>query len=66
MYSIVVPVEIVTELYHIREREGISMRKQILEAVKKHIKAAKRRSKKPVEIKGMETLVEMGFGRAER
>lgn len=45
MYSLVVPKEMVTELYLIREKTGISIRKQILTAVLKHIKSSKRLSK---------------------
>ena len=37
MYSLVIPPEIVSELYHIREKTGKSIRKQILNAVNESI-----------------------------
>jgi hypothetical protein len=36
-YSLVVPSELEEGLYHIREATGVSIRKQILLAVTKHI-----------------------------
>ena len=37
-YSLVVPPELVTELYFIREKTKVSIRKQILQSVESHIK----------------------------
>ena len=36
-YSLVIPKDLVTEMYFIREETGISIRKQILEAIKSHV-----------------------------
>ena len=40
-YSLVVPPELVTELYFIREKTKISIRKQILQSVESHVKEHK-------------------------
>ena len=40
-YSLVVPPELVSELYFIREKTKVSIRKQILQSIEKHIKSTK-------------------------
>ena len=40
-YSLVVPPEIVSELYFIREKTKVSIRKQILQSVENHVKEFK-------------------------
>jgi len=42
MYSLIIPSDLVKEMYNIRERFGTSIRKQILESVKTHIKNFRR------------------------
>lgn len=37
-YSLVIPPDLVRELYFIRQKAKISIRKQILQSVEKHIK----------------------------
>jgi len=37
MYSLVIPPDLIKELYEIRERSGISIRKQILDACWRHV-----------------------------
>ena len=36
-YSLIIPPDLVVRLYFVRERTGVSIRKQILDAVKKHL-----------------------------
>lgn len=40
-YSLVVPPDLVSELYFIREKTKVSIRKQILQSVENHIKEYK-------------------------
>ena len=42
MYSLIIPSDLVKEMYDIREKFGTSIRKQILESVKNHIKKFRR------------------------
>ena len=37
-YGLIIPPELVTELYFIREKTKVSIRKQILQSVESHIK----------------------------
>ena len=41
MYSLVVPPELVSELYFIRQKTKVSIRKQILQSVESHVKEYK-------------------------
>jgi len=41
MYSLVIPEELVKELYSIKKKTKVSIRKQILDSVKNHIKRFK-------------------------
>ena len=41
MYSLVVPPELVSELYFIRQKTKVSIRKQILQSVESHVKEFK-------------------------
>ena len=38
MYSLIIPPELVSELYHIREKTGKSIRMQILDAIRSAIR----------------------------
>ena len=42
MYSLIIPSDLVKEMYMIREKIGTSIRKQILESVKDHIEKFRR------------------------
>ena len=41
MYSLIIPPELVSELYYIREETGVSIRRQILDSIRFHIKKSR-------------------------
>ncbi|GEM_PF-3338666 len=45
-YSLVIPPKLISELYFIREKTKVSIRKQILQSVEKHIKKSNSRGDK--------------------
>ncbi len=40
-YSLEIPQEMVRDMYFIREKSGVSIRKQILTSIKKHVEENK-------------------------
>lgn len=61
-YSLVVPPPLVEGLYHIRQRTGVSIRMQILNAIMKHIEEHER----ALAVQGVHKLLEAGDEHAHR
>ena len=60
-YSLVIPPELVTELYFIREKTKTSIRKQILQSVENYIKTTKSKESEALSSKTQNSLESATF-----